>query len=73
MIYCFQKVTLKFMANRKFYKITEKEFVNVDLIISVRMTKEEFLISFVGGEERSYKKSELDTHFYNFLEIELRL
>jgi len=61
------------MANRKFYKITDKEFVNVDLIISVRMTKEEFLISFVGGEERSYKKSELDTHFHNFLEIELRL
>jgi hypothetical protein len=37
------------------------------------MAKEEFFISFVGGEERSYKKSELDIHFYNFLEIELRL
>jgi hypothetical protein len=61
------------MANRKFYKITNKEFVNVDLIISVRMAKEEVLISFVGGDKRSYKKSELDTHFCNFIEIELRI
>jgi len=59
------------MANRKFYKITEKEFVNVDLIISVRLKDEEVLLSFVGGEERAYKMSELDTHFYNFIQIRL--
>lgn len=59
------------MANRKFYKITEEEFVNIDLIISVRLREEEVLLSFVGGEERSYKMSELDTHFYNFIQIKL--
>jgi hypothetical protein len=61
------------MGNRRFIKITDKEFVNVDLIISVIMTKEEVLISFVGDENRSYDKSELDIHFYNFIEIELRV
>ena len=61
------------MANRKFYKITEKEFVNIDLIVSVRLKEEEVLLSFLGGEERSYKMSELDTHFYNFIQIKLLL
>ena len=61
------------MANSKFYKITEEEFVNIDLIISVKLKEEEVLLSFVGGEERSYKMSELDTHFYNFIEIRLLL
>ena len=61
------------MANRKFYKITEEEFVNIDLIVSVRLKEEEVLLSFLGGEERSYKMSELDTHFYNFIQIKLLL
>jgi hypothetical protein len=70
---CFQRVTLKFMASRKFYKITEEEFVNIDLIVSVRLKEEEVLLSFLGGEERVYKMSELDTHFYNFIQIKLLL
>lgn len=61
------------MANRKFYKITEEEFVNIDLIVSVKLKEEEVLLSFLGGEERSYKMSELDTHFYNFIQIKLLL
>lgn len=61
------------MASRKFYKITEEEFVNIDLIVSVRLKEEEVLLSFLGGEERVYKMSELDTHFYNFIQIKLLL
>ena len=61
------------MASRKFYKITEEEFVNIDLIVSVRLKEEEVLLSFLGGEERVYKMSKLDTLFYNFIQIKLLL
>ena len=61
------------MASRKFYKITEEEFVNIDLIVSVRLKEEEVLLSFLGGEERVYKMSKLDTNFYNFIQIKLLL
>ena len=61
------------MVNRKFYQITEEEFVNIDLIVSVRLKEEEVLLSFFGGEERVYKMSKLDTHFYNFIQIKLLL
>jgi hypothetical protein len=61
------------MANRKFYKITNEEFINVDLIISVKIIEEEVFISFINGEERSYMLPDLDTHFWNFMQLKLFL
>lgn len=59
------------MANKTFYRITENQFININLVLSVDIKEEEILLCFVGGEEKSYKIRDLDTHFYNFLNINL--
>jgi len=59
------------MVNRKFYQITEGEFVNINHIVSISLKEEEVLLFFVGGEEKSYKLSDLTTQFNNFIQIKL--
>ena len=59
------------MVNRKFYQITEGEFVNINHIVSISLKEEEILLFFVGGEEKSYKLSDLTTQFNNFIQIKL--
>jgi hypothetical protein len=59
------------MVNRKFYQITEGEFVNIDYVVSMKLKEEEILLFFDGGEEKSYKLSDLTTQFNNFIEIKL--
>jgi len=61
----------RFMVNRKFYQITEGEFVNINHIVSISLKEEEILLFFVGGEEKSYKLSDLTTQFNNFIQIKL--
>jgi len=59
------------MVNRKFYQITEGEFVNINNVVSISLKEEEILLFFVGGEEKSYKLSDLTTQFNNFIQIKL--
>ena len=59
------------MINRKFYQITEGEFININHVVSISLKEEEILLFFVGGEERSYKLSDLTTQFNNFIQIKL--
>ena len=59
------------MVNRKFYQITEGEFVNMDYVVSMILKEEEILLFFDGGEEKSYKLSDLTTQFNNFIQIKL--
>jgi len=61
----------RFMVNRKFYQITEGEFVNINNVVSISLKEEEILLFFVGGEEKSYKLSDLTTQFNNFIQIKL--
>jgi len=61
----------RFMVNRKFYQITEGEFVNMDYVVSMTIKEEEILLFFSGGEEKSYKLSDLTTQFNNFIQIKL--
>ena len=61
----------RFMVNRKFYQITEGEFINMDNVVSISLKEEEILLFFVGGEEKSYKLSDLTTQFNNFIQIKL--
>lgn len=60
-------------SQRRFYKITEEEFVNIDHIMSVRLTEDEVFLCFINGDDRSYRIEDLDTHFYNFIQIKLLL
>ena len=59
------------MVNRKFYQITEGEFVNINNVVSISLKEEDILLFFVGGEEKSYKLSDLTTQFNNFIQIKL--
>jgi|TARA_B110000285_G_scaffold212660_1_gene256373 hypothetical protein len=59
------------MVNRKFYQITEGEFININHVVSISLKEEEILLFFVGGEEKSYKLSDLTTQFNNFIQIKL--
>jgi len=59
------------MINRKFYQITEGEFININHVVSISLKEEEILLFFVGGEEKSYKLSDLTTQFNNFIQIKL--
>jgi hypothetical protein len=61
----------RFMVNRKFYQITEGEFININHVVSISLKEEEILLFFVGGEEKSYKLSDLTTQFNNFIQIKL--
>ena len=61
----------KFMVNRKFYQITEGEFININHVVSITLKEEEILLFFDGGEEKSYKLSDLTTQFNNFIQIKL--
>jgi len=61
----------KFMVNRKFYQITEGEFININHVVSISLKEEDILLFFVGGEEKSYKLSDLTTQFNNFIQIKL--
>lgn len=56
------------MYNRKFYKITENEFVNVDLILSIKMNADSITLFFANGDKKSYKLNDLAIHFQNFLD-----
>jgi len=62
---------LKSMVNRKFYQITEGEFININHVVSISLKEKEILLFFVGGEEKSYKLSDLTTQFNNFIQIKL--
>jgi len=62
---------LKFMINRKFYQIIEGEFININHVVSISLKEEKILLFFVGGEEKSYKLSDLTTQFNNFIQIKL--
>ena len=59
------------MINRKFYQIIEGEFININHVVSISLKEEEILLFFVGGEEKSYKLSDLTTQFKNFIQIKL--
>jgi hypothetical protein len=59
------------MINRKFYQIIEGEFININHVVSISLKEEEILLFFVGGEEKSYKLSDLTTQFNNFIQIKL--
>jgi len=59
------------MVNRKFYQITEGEFININHVVSISLKEEDILLFFVGGEEKSYKLSDLTTQFNNFIQIKL--
>jgi len=59
------------MVNRKFYQITEGEFININHVVSISLKEKEILLFFVGGEEKSYKLSDLTTQFNNFIQIKL--
>tara|TARA_R110000772_G_scaffold520_1_gene1922 strand:- start:138 stop:320 length:183 start_codon:yes stop_codon:yes gene_type:complete len=59
------------MVNRKFYQITEGEFININHVVSISLKEEEILLFFNGGEEKSYKLSDLTTQFNNFIQIKL--
>jgi len=61
----------RFMVNRKFYQITEGEFININHVVSISLKEEDILLFFVGGEEKSYKLSDLTTQFNNFIQIKL--
>ena len=61
----------RFMVNRKFYQITKGEFINMNHVISISLKEEEISLFFVGGEEKSYKLSDLTTQFNNFIQIKL--
>jgi len=61
----------RFMVNRKFYQITEGEFININHVVSISLKEKEILLFFVGGEEKSYKLSDLTTQFNNFIQIKL--
>ena len=61
----------RFMVNRKFYQITKGEFINMDHVLSITLKEEEILLFFDGGEEKSYKLSDLTTQFNNFIQIKL--
>mgnify|MGYP000141235906 FL=1 len=62
---------LKFMINRKFYQIIEGEFININHVVSISLKEKKILLFFVGGEEKSYKLSDLTTQFNNFIQIKL--
>ena len=57
------------MTNNSFYKITENEFVNIDLIVSIKIKESEVFLYFVNGDRRSYQTKDLHTHFQNFLNV----
>jgi len=59
------------MINRKFYQIIEGEFININHVVSISLKEEKILLFFVGGEEKSYKLSDLTTQFNNFIQIKL--
>jgi hypothetical protein len=59
------------MVNRKFYEITEGEFVNMYYVVSMTLKEQEILLFFIGGGEKSYKLSDLTTRFNNFIQINL--
>jgi len=60
------------MLNNKFHKITENEFINVDLVVSIRLNEEdEITLDFIDGRSKSYKISNLAIHFYNFLQAKI--
>ena len=59
------------MVNRKFYQVVEGEFININHVVSINLKQEEIFLFFVGGEEKSYKLSDLTTQFYNFIQIKL--
>lgn len=60
------------MLNKKFYQITEKEFINIDQVISINLKGEdEIILDFVNNSSKSYKISNLAIHFYNFIQTRL--
>jgi len=59
------------MINRKFYQIIEGEFININHVVSISLKEKKILLFFVGGEEKSYKLSDLTTQFNNFIQIKL--
>lgn len=57
------------MLNKKLYQITQNEFVNIDLIILMIFNGEdEITLEFINGTSKSYKVSNLSTHFYNYIQ-----